>query len=279
MGQGFAIREGSGMEDADACVTLQREVWGLSDLEITPTIQLIATLHAGGLVHIAETPDGKAIGFAYAFPALRGGAAHLHSDMLAVLPEHRKRGVGIGLKRAQRDSALARNIELITWTFDPLQAKNAHLNLRRLGAAAVEFVPNLYGVTSSPLHHALPTHRLLIHWVLRSPRAVERAQQDPRSRTEPAPDLPHLNRVKWEAGWPVTSEPTLDIEASKLLLEVPPDFNTLAGSAPTVAGGWHEKVSRALETYLGRGYRVVDLIPAEENGRRRPLYLLERIEP
>ena len=279
MGQEFAIREARGMQDAEACVTLQREVWSISDLEITPTIQLIATLHAGGLLHIAETPDGKAIGFAYAFPGLRDGAAHFHSDMLAVRPDYRKRGVGIGLKRAQRDSALARDIELVTWTFDPLQAKNAHLNLRRLGATAVEFVPNFYGVTSSPLHHNLPTHRLLIHWVLRSPRAVERAQQDPRSVPEPAPDLPRLNQVKWEAGWPVTSEPTLDIEAPKLLLEIPPDFGTLGGSAPTVAAGWHEKVSRALETYLGRGYRVVDFISTEEKGRRRPLYVLERSEP
>ena len=171
-----------------------------------------------------------------------------------------------------------RSIELITWTFDPLQAKNAHLNLRRLGAAAVEFVPNFYGVTSSPLHHDLPTHRLLIHWVLTSPSATQRAQQDARSAPEPAPDLPRLNEVEWEAGWPVTSEPTLDLEAPKLLLEVPPDFNTLADSAPTVARSWHERVSRALETYLGRGYRVVDLIPTKEKGRRRPLYVLERIE-
>lgn len=276
MGQEFTIREARGRPDADACVMLQREVWDLSDLEITPTIQLIATAHAGGLVHIAEAPDGRAIGFAYAFPALRDGAAHLHSDMLAVLPEYRRQGAGIGLKRAQRDSALARGIELITWTFDPLQAKNAHLNLRRLGATAVEFVPNLYGVTSSPLHHDLPTHRLLIHWVLSSPRAVERARQDPHSAPEPAPDLPHLNQVEWQAGWPVTSEPTLDLVAPRLLLEIPPDFGTLAGSAPIVAAGWHEKVSRALETYLGRGYRVVDLVPTEEQGRRRPLYVLER---
>ena len=276
MGEGIAIREARGREDAEACVALQREVWGLSDLEITPTIQLIATLHAGGLLHIAEAPDGKAVGFCYAFPGLRGGAAQLHSDMLAVLPEHRRKGIGIGLKRAQRNSALARGLELITWTFDPLQAKNAHLNLRRLGASAVEFVPNFYGVTSSPLHHDLPTHRLLIHWELNASRVVERAEKDPRSSPEPAPDLPRLNQVKWEAGWPVTSDPTLDIDAPRILLEIPPDFNTLASSAPNVAGDWHVKVSRAMETCLGRGYRAVDLITTDDEGRRRPLYLLER---
>jgi len=276
MDEGIAIREARGREDADACVALQREVWGLSDLEITPAIQLIATRHAGGLVQIAEAQDGEAIGFCYAFPGLRGSTAHLHSDMLAVLPEYQKRGVGIGLKRAQRDSALARGLELITWTFDPLQAKNAHLNLRRLGASAVEFVPNLYGVTSSPLHHDLPTHRLLIHWELNAPRVVDRMEEDLRSSPEPAPDLPHLNQVKWEAGWPVTSDPTLDLEAPRLLLEIPPDFDTFARSAPNVAEGWHAKVSRAMESYLGRGYRAVDLIPTEDQGRRRPLYLLER---
>src|SRR5712692_8776275 len=126
------IRRARERADFETCVRLQREVWRLADVEITSAIQLIATTWAGGLVHIAETPAGQAVGFAYAFPALRGGVPHLHSDMLAVLPEHQKRGVGVRLKWAQRDDALARGVGLITWTYDPLQARNAHLNLRRL---------------------------------------------------------------------------------------------------------------------------------------------------
>ncbi len=183
-----------------------------------------------------------------------------------------------GVQETGRGTALARGLDLITWTFDPLQARNAHLNLSRLGAFGAEFIPNLYGVTSSPLHHDLPTHRVLIHWELNAPRVVERAQLDPRSAPGPAPDLPRLNQVEWQAGWPVTSEVSLDIDAPRLLLEIPPDFNTLAGSAPNVASDWHEKVSRAMQTFLGRGYQAVELISTDDGGRRRPLYLLERQE-
>ena len=119
------IRLARDRSDFDTCVLLQKAVWGLSDLEVTSAIQLIATTHAGGMLQLAETDAGTAVGFAYAFPALRGGVAHLHSDMLAVLPEHQQRGVGVRLKWAQRDEAMARGVALIVWTFDPLQARNA----------------------------------------------------------------------------------------------------------------------------------------------------------
>src|SRR5687767_15517711 len=85
------VRRAASRADFDSCVLLQRAVWGLSDLEITSAIQLIATTHAGGLVHLAESVEGQAVGFAYAFPAIRGGTPHLHSDMLAVVPEYQQR--------------------------------------------------------------------------------------------------------------------------------------------------------------------------------------------
>ncbi|HUG53959.1 MAG TPA: GNAT family N-acetyltransferase, partial [Vicinamibacteria bacterium] len=135
MAEEIVVRAARSRADYDACVRLQRAVWGLEDIEITSGIQLIATTHAGGTLHVAET-GGQAIGFAYAFPALRGGVPHLHSDMVAVLPEYQQRGVGLSLKWAQREEALSRGLSLMTWTFDPMQARNANLNLRRLGAVA-----------------------------------------------------------------------------------------------------------------------------------------------
>ena len=170
MGDEVRIRLARDRADIDSCVLLQRAVWGLGDLEITSAIQMIATTHAGGIVQIAESDSGQALGFAYAFPALRGGVAHLHSDMLAVLPEYQKRGLGARLKWAQREEALKRAISLITWTYDPLQARNANLNLRRLGAIAPEFFENFYGLTSASLHHGLPTDRLVAEWWLKSKR-------------------------------------------------------------------------------------------------------------
>lgn len=276
MEQDIRIRLAETRADFEAAVSLQRAVWGLPDLEIASAIRLIATTHAGGTLHLAETADRAPLGFAYAFPALRGGTPHLHSDMLAVLPEHQTRGVGARLKWAQREEALKRGLTLITWTFDPLQARSAHLNLRRLGAAATEFFGDFYGVTSAALHHGLPTDRLLVHWRLDDPRVAELAQQGEPSRTVPTPPHPRINEVKWQAGWPVSSEPRTDLEAPALLLEIPPDWDILCQAAPRVAEDWHGKVRRALRAYFGRGYRGSGFAPTEEAGRRRPLYVLTR---
>jgi predicted GNAT superfamily acetyltransferase len=262
--------------DFDACVHLQRAVWGVSDLENTGALQLIATIHAGGLLQIAETTAAEAVGFAYAFPGLRAGIPYLHSDMVAVLREYQSRGVGVRLKWAQRDEALARGITLISWTYDPLQARNATLNLRRLGATAPEFVRDFYGITSSTLHHGLPTDRLVVRWDLKSPRVVARAQEGEPRRTVSTPPFPRINDVKWQGGWPVSSEPRLDLDAPQLLLEIPPDWDVLCQAAPRVADVWHDIVRRAFEAYFARGYKATDFAPAEDGGRRRPLYVLRK---
>ena len=272
----FSIRLARDRADFDACVLLQRAVWGLGDLEITSALQMIASVHAGGMVHLAESPEGQAVGFAYAFPGLRGNVAHLHSDMLAVLPEHQKLGLGVRLKWAQRQEALERGLTLITWTYDALQARNANLNLRRLGAEAAEFVENLYGITTSTLHHGLPTDRLLVRWDLRTPRVEERARAGEPPRNVALPDAPRINDVKWQGGWPVSSEPRLDLEAPDLLLEIPPDWDVLCQAAPRVAEGWQGISRRAFETYFARGYRAVDFAPTEDAGRRRPFYVLRK---
>jgi chorismate synthase len=270
------IRLAHERSDCDRCVLLQRAVWGLQDLEITSAVQLISGLHAGALLHVAETSDGQLVGFAWAFPALRDGACELHSDMLAVLPERQGRGLGARLKWAQREEALRRGVQRITWTYDPLQARNATLNLRRLGGTATHFYENFYGLTSSPLHHGLPTDRLLVSWELRAPRveALSRVGEPP--ATAPVPELPHVNVVKWQAGWPVAQEPELGLRDPELLLEIPPEWDVLYQAAPRLAASWHEQVRRALRHYLGEGYVAADFVPADDKGRRRPLYLLRR---
>jgi predicted GNAT superfamily acetyltransferase len=276
MPEDVRVRRASGRADYDACVLLQKAVWGLADIEVTSAIQLVATVHAGGVLHLAETEKGEPVGFCYAFAALRGGLPHLHSDMLAVVPEYQNQGVGIRLKWAQREEALSRGIGLITWTFDPMQARNAQLNLRRLGAIATEFLADFYGPTTSALHHGMRTDRLLVHWELNSPRVKERLKETGPPRLEPTPPFPRINDVKWQAGWPVSSDPRLDLQATELLLEVPPEWDVLAKAAPRVAEDWHGKVRTAFTEYLGRGYVAADLSPGEEKGRRRPLYVLRR---
>jgi chorismate synthase len=258
-------------------VDLQRVVWGLADVEINPRIQMLATTREGGLVQLAETAAGRALGFTYAFVGVSKGVPHLHSDLLGVRPEYRGRGLGARLKWAQRDEALARGITRITWTFDPLQARNADLNLRHLGAVGVEFVQNLYGITTSTQHHALPTDRLEVVWELEAERVQRLAEGGRPERTIPAPRLPRINEVRWQAGWPVSSRPRLQLDAPKLLLEIPASWDELCRAAPRTTRPWHAKLRSAFDSYLARGYVVDGFAPAEQRGKRRPLYVLSRI--
>jgi len=251
------VREARERSDYDACVHLQREVWGLSDLEITSAIQLVATAHAGGLLLVAETAGEGVVGFCYAFAALRGGVGHLHSDMLAVRPRARGLGVGLRLKWAQREEALRRGLRLVTWTFDPLRAENARLNLHRLGAVARELLPDFYGETTSALHHGLPTHRLLVRWELDSPRVVRRAAGD---RTTAARSAPLVNDVTLRGESPVSSPARLDLAAPELHLEVPSDWDAVCRADRGLAREWQETVRRAFASLFERGYVAVDCI-------------------
>ena len=276
MNEDIRIRLAHERTDCDACVLLQRAVWGLEDLEITSAIQLISGLQAGGLLHVAEGAQGDLLGFAYAFPAWREGLPGLRSELLAVLPAHQQRGVGARLKWAQREEALRRGLTLVHGVFDPLQARNAHLFLRRLGTVGTAFHENAYGVTSSPLHHGLPTDRLEVRWDLQAPEVEELARAGELPGTVQAPELQHVNEVRWQAGWPVTLAPNLELEDAELLLEIPPEWDVLCQAAPRVAQNWHEQVRRALRHYMGRGWRAVGFYPTEDRGRRRPFYLLRR---
>jgi predicted GNAT superfamily acetyltransferase len=153
----------------ETCVELQLAVWGYSEGDLIPKRVFIVARQIGGQVLGAF--DGEAIvGFAMSLPGYRDRRPYLHSHMLAVREQYRNAGVGRRLKLAQRDDALARGIGLIEWTFDPLEIKNAHLNIARLGAISRRYKPDFYGPSTSPLQGGLPTDRLVAEWWLRSPR-------------------------------------------------------------------------------------------------------------
>jgi predicted GNAT superfamily acetyltransferase len=269
------IRPARERKDYDACVDLQREVWGLADLEVTSAIQLLATVHAGGVLLVAESPRDGVVGFCYAFAALRGGSPHLHSDMLAVRGSLRARGVGLRLKWAQREEALRRGLRLVTWTFDPMRVANARLNLRRLGAVAREFLPDFYGTTSSALHHGLATDRLLASWELEAPRVVLRSQGNAPAPGRPG-ETPVLNDVAWHDGLPVSGLPRLDLDSDALLLEVPVDWDAVCRRDPGLAREWQGLVRRSFEAAFARGYAAVDCLSESSGGRARAHYVLHR---
>ena len=167
----ITVRSCDSLEDFRACVALQREIWGEDDLEVEPATMFVVASHTGGQV-LGAYDGNSLVGFTLALAALRHGAPFLHSHMTGVHASYRDSGVGRLLKLFQREEALSRDIRLIEWTFDPLALRNAHFNLNRLGAICRRYLPNLYGVTTSPLHRGLATDRLLAEWYLDSPRVV-----------------------------------------------------------------------------------------------------------
>jgi predicted GNAT superfamily acetyltransferase len=171
MSEGIVVRKCAGMEEFQRCVALQREIWGEDDLEVEPATLFVVAEETGGQVLGAFDGD-RLVGYTLALVGFRDGGVFLHSHMTGVLGEYRDRRVGRALKFFQREEALERGIRLIVWTFDPLEIRNAHFNLNRLGAIARKYLPNLYGLTTSPLHLGLPTDRLWAEWPLDSARVV-----------------------------------------------------------------------------------------------------------
>ena len=165
----MTIRPLTQITEFQECVELQREAWGSADLDIMPTRYFITHLHIGGLVLGAFDGD-RLVAFVNASPALRDGTAYWRSHMLAVSRSHWNSGIGAELKLAQRDHARQRGIHLIEWTFDPLESKNAHLNIRKLGAIVRRYYPNLYGTTTSALQQGLDSDRLIAEWWIDMPR-------------------------------------------------------------------------------------------------------------
>jgi predicted GNAT superfamily acetyltransferase len=159
------------LEHFERCVVLQLEVWGYSDGDVIPRRVFVVAQRIGGQV-IGAFDGDTLVGFAMSLPGYRDRKPYLHSHMLAVLPQYRNAGIGRRLKLAQRDDAIARGFELMEWTFDPLEIRNAHLNIGRLGVIVRRYQPDFYGPSSSPLQGGLPTDRLYAEWWLRSERVA-----------------------------------------------------------------------------------------------------------
>lgn len=168
-GRGIEIRALDHVHEFDQCVVLQRQVWGFDDSDLVPARMFVVARKIGGQV-FGAWDSNRLVGYALALPGDRNGHLYLHSHMLAVLAEYRNAGLGRLLKLRQREDAVARGIDLMEWTFDPLESKNAYFNIERLGAITRRYVPNQYGFTSSRLQAGLPSDRLVAEWWLRSKR-------------------------------------------------------------------------------------------------------------
>jgi predicted GNAT superfamily acetyltransferase len=206
----IVVRQCRGFDELQACVDLQKEVWNFADADLIPIRMFVVAQKIGGQV-IGSFDRNRLVGFAVSIPGNRAGHSYLHSHMLAVRNEYRNSGLGRRMKLAQRDEALQRGIELIEWTFDPMEIKNAYLNLVKLGAISRRYNINQYGVSSSPLQGGLPTDRLVAEWWLRSRRVVGLLEQGraPQFTTEMTIDVPAAAH-EWKAN-PATRGKALEV--------------------------------------------------------------------
>ena len=189
------IEELTSLDELRQCVEIQRGTWGWNDEDLLPVRTLLLLNKIGGLVLGAVNPAGRVVGFINAFPGFREGQVYLHSQMLGVLQDFRRKGIGKTLKLAQRTAAIQRGFQRIEWTFDPLEIYNAQFNLEDLGAICRRYVTDAYGPSTSALHGCLPTDRLVAEWPLESVRVrsrVDSGMHRGKNQTSTKPSLVNL---------------------------------------------------------------------------------------
>jgi predicted GNAT superfamily acetyltransferase len=269
------IRDLHGLDDYRAVVELEREIWGYTDAGDIITVPVfIITVKRGGIL-IGAFDGGRMVGFAFSLVGLKDGRATQWSHMMGVVADHRGSGLGRTLKLAQRERAIAAGFDLMEWTFDPLQALNAHLNFSRLGVICDEYVRNLYGESTSALHRGTPTDRFVVQWRLREPhveRRIGRRDADLTMRAQEASDAPAVNSTVDDGQWPRCSGADLDLDARRVWVEIPTGFTEMQQEQPDLALEWRLQTREIFETYFARGYRAVDFELQREQHRGR--YLL-----
>lgn len=259
MGEPVEVREARELPELQEAAALIDRVWRETRL-VTP--ELLRALTSHGNPVLCAYRGSRMVGAQMAFLGREGPELILHSHVTGVLPEVQHQGVGFRLKRAQRDWALAHGIETITWTFDPLIARNAHFNLRKLGAVAPRFLRDFYGPMVDAFNEGERSDRLEVRWRLRDPRVVAAAEGRPEPR-DAAGAAVLLDR---EGQRP---RPRPAAEGPRLLVRIPRDYLELRARDRRLAARWRDAVAEALEDALGRGYRAADFL--EESA-----YLLER---
>lgn len=261
------------IDACDALEALQAEVWGSRDT-VVPSHQLYVAARYGGTL-LAAYDGEQVVGFVYGFPALHGGRLVLHSHMLAVRQAYRDRGVGRALKEAQRERARELGYPAITWTFDPLECRNAYFNLHLLGARARTYYPDFYGPMRDALNQGLPSDRLLAEWdtdpAAAPPRPAEAAGAPAALEAEARPDgLPAPGRALLAAPPPGRPGP------AAVRVPVPAQIQAVKAADPHLALAWRLAVRDALAGFLAAGYEAVDFIPPADRERGTGWYVLAR---
>jgi predicted GNAT superfamily acetyltransferase len=259
------IRPVSSLTEFRACVDLQAEVWGPEYTDSVPASLLQVATYVGGVVLGAFTTSDELVGFLFGLTGIDESEIVHWSHLLGVRDSARNLGVGRLLKEAQRTELAKRGVKRMSWTFDPLVAKNAYLNLNRLGARVVEYVPNMYGTTTSPLHYGIPTDRLIV--------SVDTHASPPvREAIEPAPVRQPVLSLEVQDG-----DVVLDVASppEALWIEIPSDIRQVIEQSPNAGVAWREAVREHFQWALARGYEVTEL--QRDPVASRSFYLLRKV--
>jgi len=256
------------LEEFAQVVELERVIWGPGYDEVVPVPILAVTVKRGGIL-IGAFEQDRMVGFVYSLPGIKHGKPTQWSHMLGVLDEFRNTGTGRELKLLQRERTLAMGLDLIEWTYDPMQALNAHLNFTRLGVVVEEYEENVYGESSSPLHRGNPTDRFVAEWWVREPHVERRIKPaGPIAiRTSEIADAQPVNRVAPSGEWLESVDVDLSIDARRLLVQIPMGFTEMLAKNPELALAWRVCTRAIFTTYFDRGYKAVDFLLDRAAGR------------
>lgn len=282
---GLTFRDLRTLDDCRRIVELEKTIWGYTDTEdLVPAVMLFLCAKRGGMLIGAEREDGTLDGFAFSMASIVDGKPAQWSHMMGVVPGTRARGLGRALKLAQRARALAMGIELIEWTFDPLQAVNAHLNFAKLGAIATTYAENIYGDSSSVLHRGTPTDRLIAEWWIQRPhverrlarKAGEAGEAGLSARDSGVARAPVLNELAGRDPWDLPAAHTTAAGgAPRVLIRVPARFSEMQAERSELARAWRAQTRALFTACFAEGYRAVDFFKDERAGGA---YLLAKPE-
>jgi predicted GNAT superfamily acetyltransferase len=274
----MVIRDLENSAELECALRLEKDVWGLSDADVTPPTLATAIQAAGGM-WVGAFEGERLAGFAMAFPSIEHGKAGFHSHLLAVDPSFREHGLGFRLKLAQRERALARKITEMTWTFDPLRSTNAHLNFYKLGVISNSYRTDFYGPQTSSHLHTNGTDRLWVTWQMAEPRVQKRVD----GKTSAAELLDTLRHIEPLVAFNGDGKPHLgDVHAAlarqRIAIEIPSDIDRLEREEKDLAREWRLATRRAFTEAIKSGFTVTDFCRVIRGQQGPGAYLLERLD-
>lgn len=273
MQQSIVIRDINSAREMRLVEELQKDVWGIPDIEVVPTSQFMAAIHAGGVLLGAF--DGEVLaGFAYGFVAKEDGKIAHHSHMVGVQKKYRSLDLGFRLKAAQRERVLGQGIQLMSWTFDPLQSLNAYFNFAKLGVVARSYFVDFYGSEAASFLHQNGTDRLWVTWELTNDRVIERLRKEERSETA----IPSSVLVEYgENGVPIEHDFDSGLAGDSALIEIPIEIASIEARDVQLAAKWRHATRKAFTSAIEKGFFVEDFCRSDRSRPSVGVYCLRKI--